>query len=58
MNLQSILVLIAVAVVQVFQIVCHILAVGFFFALRQGKKKSKCGCCGDCKTCKNRHSCH
>ena len=45
MNLQSILVLIAVAV-------------GFFFALRQGKKKSKCGCCGGCKTCKNRDSCH
>ena len=44
MNLQSILVLLAVAV-------------GFFFAVRHGKKKYKCGCCGDCKTCANRGSC-
>lgn len=44
MNLQSILVLLAVAV-------------GFFFAVRHGKKKYKRGCCGDCRTCANRGSC-
>ena len=44
MNLQSILVLLAVAV-------------GFFLAVRHGKKKYKCGCCGDCKTCADRGNC-